>query len=274
MKAKAEEFAEILGRHDFIATEGCLSRWKGRYQIKSKRAHEEKTSADFQGAEKWKLIILPELSREYNPFEIYNADETGLYYRATPDNSLCYAYEQLNGSKKALERITVLLCANMSGSDKLKPLVIGKSKIPRCFKGIDMDTLPVLYCANSNAWMTSVIFLQWVKDWDIALIRENRKILPLIDNCPTHPKIKSLKNIRLEFLPANTTSLIQPLDQGIIKNVKTFYRKELVQMIISIIDKNLMNSSVTAIDISSKISLLDRVGFNYIFIVNYSYNYN
>ena len=149
----------------------------------------------------------------------------------------------------------------MSGGDKLKPLVIGKSKIPRCFKGIDMDILPVLYCAKSKTWMTSVIFQQWVTDWDVALIRENRKILLLIDNCPAHPKIKSLQNIRLEFLPANTTSLIQPLDQGIIKNVKTFYRKELVQMIISIIDQNLMNSSVTAIDISSKISLLDAIYF-------------
>ncbi|KAI6655408.1 Tigger transposable element-derived protein 4 [Oopsacas minuta] len=167
---------------------------------------------------------------------IYNAEETGLYYRATPDNSLCYSYEQLNGSKNALERITVLLYVNMSWSDKLKPLVIGKSKMPRCFKGINLDTLPVMYFTNSSAWMTSVLFQQWVMDWDVALIRDNRNLVT-IDNCPAHPQIKSLRNIRLEFLPANTTSLIQPLDQGIVKNLKIFYGKELIQMIISVLMK-------------------------------------
>lgn len=33
---------------------------------------------------------------------------------------------------------------NMSGRDKLKPLLIGKSKRPRCFKAIAMDTLPIV----------------------------------------------------------------------------------------------------------------------------------
>ena len=252
LKAKAEEFAEKLGRSDFIATEGWLSRWKGRYQTKCKHAHGEKVSADFGGAEVWKSTKLLELLSEYNPCDIYNADETALYYRATPYNSLCYRYEQLSGSKKAMDCVTVLLCVNMSGSDKKKLLIIGKSKIPRCFKGINMETLPVIYWANSNtAWMRSVIFQQWITDWDVALIRGNRKILLLVDNCPAHPKIH----------PANTTSLIQSLDQGVIKNLKTFYRKELVQIIISAVDDNLVDGSVTAIDISSKISLLDAIYF-------------
>ena len=57
-----------------------------------------------------------------------------LYYRATLDASLCYNYEQPSGSKKAMDRFTVLCCANMTGRDKAKLLVIRKSKKPRCFK--------------------------------------------------------------------------------------------------------------------------------------------
>ena len=161
-----------------------------------------------------------------------------------------------------MECVIILLCVNMSGSDKRK-LLIGKSKRPRCFKGINMRTLPIIYCANRNAWMTSLIFQQWIMDWDVTLIREKRKILVLVDNCPAHPNIKSLKNIRLEFLPPNTTSLIQPLGQGVIKNLKTFYRKELVQKIISAVDDNLVDESVTAIDISSKF----RFSMLYIFLL-------
>ena len=70
LKAKAEEFAEKLGRPDFLATEGWLSRWKGRYQIRCKHAHGEKASADFGGAEVWKSTKVHGLLSEYNPCDI------------------------------------------------------------------------------------------------------------------------------------------------------------------------------------------------------------
>ena len=78
LKSKAEEFARRLGSTDFVATDGWLSRWKARHDIKFKRAHGEKSSADTAGAENWISSVLPELLREYNPADIYNADETML----------------------------------------------------------------------------------------------------------------------------------------------------------------------------------------------------
>ena len=202
LKTKAEEFAHKLGRPDFVAMDGWLSRWKARHRIKFKRAHGEKSSADAEAAEEWMSTILPQLLNEYDPEDIYNANETGLYYRATLDGSLCYAYEQLSGSKKAMDRITVLCCANMTGKDKVKLLVIRKNKKPRCFKGVCMDTLPVTYGANKNAWMTSVLFEEWITKWDAALRKQGRKILVLVDNCSAHPQdISTLTNIWLQFLP-------------------------------------------------------------------------
>lgn len=50
-----------------------------------------------------------------------------------------------------------------------------------------------------------------------------------IDNCTPHTDLPSLKNVKIHFLPANTTSKLQPLDQGIIKNFKVHYRREVVQ---------------------------------------------
>ena len=73
-----------------------------------------------------------------------------LYCRATPDGSLCYCREKLSGSKKAMERITVLCCSNLTGLINVL-LVIGKSLRPHCFKNVNVDNLPVTYRANRKA---------------------------------------------------------------------------------------------------------------------------
>ena len=60
------------------------------------------------------------------------------------------------------------------------------------------------------------------------LSRKNRRILLFMDNAPCHPE--SLKdnfsNIKIVFLPKNTTSKTQPLDAGVIANWKVTYKKK------------------------------------------------
>ena len=52
-------------------------------------------------------------------------DETGIFYRMTPDRSLTTS-DKTKGTKKLKERITVVLTYNADGSEKLRPLVIGR----------------------------------------------------------------------------------------------------------------------------------------------------
>ena len=70
-----------------------------------------------------------------------------------------------------------------------------------------------------------------------ALLR--RKLLLLMDNAGCHPgELKGkFSNIKIVFLPANTTTKLQPLDIGIIQNFKVHYRKMLLQHVIARIDQ-------------------------------------
>ena len=68
--------------------------------------------------------------------------------------------------KASKERVTVFCCVNMIG-EKQGLLVIGKSKNPRCFKGV--KSLPVKYFFSANAWMTNLIFNNWLIKWDCEL---------------------------------------------------------------------------------------------------------
>ncbi|GFR94758.1 tigger transposable element-derived protein [Elysia marginata] len=115
----------------------------------------------------------------------------------------------------------------MDGSDKLPALVIGKAKNPRAFKRT--KTLPVCYSSNKKAWMTSALFEEWLKKLDRQMVTQEREIAMVVYNCPAHPKVEDLKAIELIFLPPNTTRILQPCDQGIIKSLKHIYRKLMVR---------------------------------------------
>ena len=71
--------------------------------------------------------------------QIYNADESGLFLRWIPDKTFVGAYEKsVQGFKIQKESV----------SHKLKPLLIGKAKKPRCFRGFDN---PLHYDFSKNA---------------------------------------------------------------------------------------------------------------------------
>lgn len=74
------------------------------------------------------------------------------------------------GRKIQKQRITFMLCANADGSNKIKPMMIGKAAKPRCFSGFRN---PSGYDHSANAWMTSAIFRNWFQDTFVKQVRNN-----------------------------------------------------------------------------------------------------
>ena len=252
---KAEQLAHGLGMADFKATNGWLERWKTRNGIQFKKQHGEKQDADDFSAERWIVEVLPGILKDYTPRDIFNADETGLYWRATPDGTLSFKGMEAPGSKVAKDRMTLLLACNMDGTEKLAPLVIGKSKNPRCFKNV--KKLPVDYEGNKNAWMTADIWKDWLRRVDNKMRSQKRKIIMLCDNCAAHAEDIQLMNVKLAFLPPNT-SLIQPMDQGIIANFKKQYRSLVLRRLVNDIDAG-ESSGARAAEMAQKLTALDSL---------------
>jgi hypothetical protein len=135
----------------------------------------------------------------------------------------------------------------MSGTEKLDLFVIGKSAKPRCFKNV--KSLPVIYKSNKKAWMTSKLFEEYMLDLDRKFELEKRKVLMFSDNCPSHPKMQNkLQNIQLEFFPPNMTSTLQPMDLGIIQNLKVHYRKKVLKKCLINMEKNLPSPTVNLLE--------------------------
>jgi hypothetical protein len=218
-----------------------------------------------------------------------------------------------------------MLTCNATGTEKLKPLVIGTSISPRALYRINYDSLPVIYRANSRGWMRNDLFSEWLKNLDQIFRIQNRQVLILVDNASSHfhnqpnvdksreldgsgsnseesasdnnsePEISTtlrgnrrgrgrprltrtnqslsngrgsrgsrstggsmgrygsgygrphtipnysnvqLTNIKLEFLPKNTTAHLQPMDAGVIKSFKSKYKQKYIRHILTQFEKN------------------------------------
>ncbi|GBM33045.1 Tigger transposable element-derived protein 4 [Araneus ventricosus] len=154
-------------------------------------------------------------------------------------------------------------------TSEIKPLVIGRSKNPRCFKGA--KSLEVDYDFNKKSWMTSEICEKWVQKLDKRMIAECLKIALVSDNCRAHPKeINQKLNIVIVFLLA-TKHYIKTAANGSRsdkKNFKMHYRKRIVRKVITSLENNqsmpkiILRESISEISKAWNYDVTDRTILN------------
>ena len=120
----------------FNPIDDWLTKWKERNVILYRKLHGEKQDTDFDAAVNWMTTISPQLLKDYDPSQIFDTNETRLFYWALPDHTHMFKTESSKGYKKIKQQLTVLLSCNMMGTIKKRSLVTGGSKGPRCFKAL------------------------------------------------------------------------------------------------------------------------------------------
>jgi len=222
LQQKALEFAQKCDIKDFQASPGWLGKFKSRFNIHNHKLVGESASTNPEHVVKgWEMVS--NALKTYGADNCYNADETGLYFKMTPEYSLVASGEKTAGSKQSKERVTLLVCSNASGTKKIPLWMIGKFENPR---GMPKEK-PLVYKANKKAWMNSAFFEEFTKKLDGMVSCDTALIL---DNASVHGIASDLelKHLKIIFLPPNTTSMTQPMDAGIIQTIKLRYRKALV----------------------------------------------
>jgi DDE superfamily endonuclease. len=107
--------------------------------------------------------------------------------------------------------------------------VIWHSENPKVFKHINKHMLPVYCRRNKKSWMTQLLFQDALLYYEMdKYCLENNipfKILLIVGNAPRHPPFIGdiHSNIKVVFLPPNTTSFIQPMDQHVTAAIKAYY---------------------------------------------------
>ncbi|XP_053247701.1 tigger transposable element-derived protein 1-like [Podarcis raffonei] len=228
----------------FKASRGWFEKFKKRSGIHGK--HAEAASANKLGADQFVLEFKDYVvSLGFVPQQVFNCHETGLFWKRMPRNTYITKDEKaLPGHKPMKDRLTLLLCANASGDFKSKPLLVYHSENPRIFKknNVIKSKLHVMWRANSKARVTRQFFIEWVHEVFGPSVKKYlqdknlpMKCLLLMDDALSDPPglqdelMEEFAFISVKFLPPNTASLIQPMDQQVISNFKKLYTKAVFQ---------------------------------------------
>ena len=204
--------------------------------------HGDAASSDTKAAEDYLKTFAELIEAEgYVPQQVFNCDETGLFWKKMPKRTCITAEEKkMPGHKPMKDRLTLTLCANASGDCKIKPLLVYHSENPRAFKShkILKEKLQVMWRANPKAWVTRQFFVDWVNlvfgpSVKKYLLENNLPLqaLLVLDNAPAHPPnleddiLEEFSFINVLYLPPNTTPLLQPMDQQVIANFKKLFTK-------------------------------------------------
>lgn len=232
----------------FTASRGWFMRFQRRFNYHTVHPPGEAAGADEIAAQRF-LDDFDDLLTEgnYLPEQIFNVDKTRLFWKKMPERTYLHQEAQaMPGYKAFKDRITLLLGGNVAGF-KLKPFLIHKSEDPPMCENIGQETLPVYYQSDQKAWMTQVFFEDWFVNCFIRQVQEycfqNRipfRILLLLNNAPGYPPHLDdvHPDVKVVYLPKNTSPFLQPMDQGAVSIFKACYLQATLATAVATLEDN------------------------------------
>ncbi|EPX73479.1 ARS-binding protein [Schizosaccharomyces octosporus yFS286] len=176
------------------------------------------------------MVRIQDVASFFPKENIFNVDETGLFWKLLPNQTP--SIENCGHTKRYKAKISIVMCANSTGSEKLPLWVIGYAKRPRAFHstGTYPENIGIHWCSSGKASMTLTIMKKWLRWFDANM--EGRKVLLVLDNSDVHRlAVESIRcsshafqNTTIIFLPSNSTNVYQPFELGVFNAFKILYR--------------------------------------------------
>ncbi|NWZ71024.1 TIGD5 protein, partial [Acrocephalus arundinaceus] len=254
IQAQAEAFArQIYGPEcTFKASHGWFWRWQKRHGISSQRIYGEGgLPAEPERAPATRTEVLPDAGG-YGDEQIYNANVTRLFWKLLPDAGIT-ARRPARG-----ERVTVLLAANLTGSHKLKPLVVGGLRDPASLRHHNQEKFPACYRYSPEARLAPALLRAWFFEDFVPGVKRylrrsclQQKAVLLLSSAPSRsgsgaedsPPLQTPDgSIRALFLSKGPSGsgvagaggrIPAPLEQGVVSAFKQLYKRELLRLAVS-----------------------------------------
>ncbi|KAJ8893638.1 hypothetical protein PR048_006238 [Dryococelus australis] len=164
---------------------------------------------------------------------VCNVDETGLVYVVKPNKVVAEIGKKFIHSRAYTERGETMtqvgcICANGTW---IPPSIIFKGS--RCNEAYNKDYLPNTQVHLSDrGWRTKELFLMWFQFFLDSTDGSPKPMLLLMDSHGAHitPQVTEFakeNDVHILTLPSHTAHILQPLDVGVYKALKSAWQKEL-----------------------------------------------
>jgi hypothetical protein len=213
---------------------GWLNRFKKRYALHV-RDRQDGVPPPLPQTGRKEIKALKTFCGEFPEDDIYNMDETGLFWRRPPFGA-SPAQDQLT-TKRENSRICLMLCTNSTGSDRLPLWIIGHTHTPEALRRVNLKAMDIHWRYHRQAWLTQSIMQEWLLFFYSHV--EDRRVLLLLDNHPDHQAAVEATpappNVHVQLLPTQTgtSNEQQPINLGISQILKHYYRKQWLAYIVA-----------------------------------------
>jgi transposase-like protein len=179
----------------FKSSETWARKWARDHEVISSKPERN----PFDAAQN-RMAELQQLVASFPPDNVYTMTSTGLFYRILPQRTFVTTLSGHNAAMagdtnhqsptitrarackglKSKDRLTLYLCANESGRDKLPIAVIGKYANPACFQVKAQRKLP--YFHQKQALSDAGTFQRWWRSVFLPHVRERHPVVATVDN--------------------------------------------------------------------------------------------
>ena len=171
------------------------------------------------------------------PMQVFNCDETGISVVHNPGRVVTEMGRKKVWSLTSGERgktHTVITCVSASGY-AIPPMMIYPRV--RMSDALKAGAVPgTLFGCSKTGWVNQDLYIEWFRFF-ISLIPAIRPVLLVMDGHCSHMSLEVIQlaqenDIHLLCLPSHTSHLLQPLDVGVFKSLKSFYSKACKQFMV------------------------------------------
>jgi len=198
----ATMIAGRLGITQFSASHGWVRGFLKRFDKCNVAMHGQAGEANLALAATTMEKIRRKL-KAHPPDRIYNMDETGLLYRCLPSRSYVPRRDRRHArgtrAMRHMDRVTLVLCTNATGTHKLPVEMIGEPVNPLCFRG-EGNECPLPYFNQKKAWMDKYVYARWWNTVFLLAVRDRHggaKCALIMDNSSTHDTALSADDVEM-----------------------------------------------------------------------------
>ncbi|XP_034945585.1 tigger transposable element-derived protein 4-like [Chelonus insularis] len=231
LRTKALELVDFFGLKGFKCSEAWITVFLKRYGFSTNL--NDCSGPVFEDYRVWIDLIRP-LFMEYNYENQFHVDELMMYtdflpsVTRKPKDNLKIVNDdhkdQTSFISPAMNRVSLLLACNVSGTQKLRPLICGPYNLE--------ERQDRLYYQTENSKISDELFGSWLLtlNRDMALI--NRNIVLMM----SRKRVNALNNLELThimplFIPNEYPAKLKPFRTDVFHYIKMSYRKEYVELL-------------------------------------------